>query len=247
MALVLQVSMQQAALRSMFNPVPASYCKDSHVMPHSGVSAGHPGSLLSLAGYLHDCFWSRLCRNFVQHLLHNAHGHCMLPMWCLPTFRQCTTSALTYYLLHAFHRQVRVHMWCLLHYRNSVSVKVVMCKVWLDAGTPGQISMPPPISIMPGTTPPGSTVPSAPSLPPPMRPQPPRPLYPQRPTPSLAAIQREQQEQMLLAQAMLQQQRQAGPSMGPPLPRRGPLGPPPGPRFPHRPHMGHVPGEMLSS
>lgn len=124
--------------------------------------------------------------------------------------------------------------------------KVAVTNIYMQhfTGTPGQISMPPPMSIMPGTTPPGSTVPSAPSLPPPMRPQPPRSLYPQRPAPSLAAIQREQQEQMLLAQAMLQQQRQAGAPMGPPLPRRGPLGPPPGPRFPHRPHMGHVPGEV---
>lgn len=105
--------------------------------------------------------------------------------------------------------------------------------------------MPPPMSTMPGTTTPGSTTPSGPSLPPPMRPQPPRSFYPQRPAPSLAAIQREQQEQMLVAQAMLQQQRQAGVPMGPPMPRRGPVGPPPGPRFPHRTHMGHMPGDSV--
>ncbi len=115
--------------------------------------------------------------------------------------------------------------------------------MWI-AGTPGQMTMPPPISSMPGTTlPPGSTMPSAPSLPPPIRPQPPRPLYSQRPAPSLAAIQREQQEQMLRQQAMMHQQRSAGPLMGvPPMPRRGPIGPTSGPRFPYRPHMGHMPG-----
>ena len=118
-----------------------------------------------------------------------------------------------------------------------------MCTV---PGTPRQISMPPPISIMPGSTPPGSAMPSAPQLPPPMRPQPPRPLYPVRPTTSLAAIQREQQEQMLRQQAILQQQRQAGAHLAPPVPRRGPLGPMPGPRFPHRPQMGHMPGELQS-
>jgi hypothetical protein len=121
---------------------------------------------------------------------------------------------------------------------------------WLSdvAGAPGQMSMPPPMSsgaaAMPGGMPPGSTMPSAPALPPAMRPQPPRPLYAQRAAPSLAAIQREQQEHMLRQQAMMQQQRPAGPPLGPHMPRRGPIGPMPGPRFPQRPHMGHMPGEL---
>ncbi len=114
------------------------------------------------------------------------------------------------------------------------------------AGAAGQMSMPPPMSsgaaAMPGGMPPGSTMPSAPALPPAMRPQPPRPLYAQRAAPSLAAIQREQQEHMLRQQAMMQQQRPAGPPLGPHMPRRGPIGPMPGPRFPQRPHMGHMPG-----
>ncbi len=110
------------------------------------------------------------------------------------------------------------------------------------------MSMPPPMSsgaaAMPGGLPPGSTMPSAPALPPAMRPQPPRPLYAQRAAPSLAAIQREQQEHMLRQQAMMQQQRPAGPPLGPHMPRRGPIGPMPGPRFPQRPHMGHMPGGL---
>ncbi|KAA6418002.1 MAG: hypothetical protein FRX49_12002 [Trebouxia sp. A1-2] len=113
-------------------------------------------------------------------------------------------------------------------------------------GAAGQMSMPPPMSggaaAMPGGMPPGSTMSSAPALPPAMRPQPPRPLYAQRAVPSLAAIQREQQEHMLRQQAMMQQQRPAGPPLGPHMPRRGPIGPMPGPRFPQRPHMGHMPG-----
>ena len=109
--------------------------------------------------------------------------------------------------------------------------------------------MPPPMSsgaaAMPGGMPPGSTMPSAPALPSAMRPQPPRPLYAQRAAPSLAAIQREQQEHMLRQQAMMQQQRPAGPPLGPHMPRRGPIGPMPGARFPQRPHMGHMQGGPL--
>lgn len=136
------------------------------------------------------------------------------------------------------------HSSCTGRVSHSIRQCVRTPHVLLATGTPGQISMPPPISVMPGTTPPGSSTPSGPSLPPPMRPQPPRPFYPQRPTPSLAAIQREQQEQMLVAQAMLQQQRQAGLPLGNPLPRRGPVGAIPGARFPQRPHMGHMPGDV---